>query len=426
VSIRLRLTGLYALLFLAAGAVLLAITYGLVDSAVTRRVGIFIARGPASSFEPSVFQRALAAYVQTQKLEDALLQELLVQSSIALGLTAVLTVGLGWVMAGRALRPVHRITATARRLSRENLHERIGLRGPQDELKDLADTFDAMLERLQTAFDSQHRFVANASHELRTPLAVQRTLIDVVLRDPSATRADLRATLAQLRDVVDRNDRLIDGLLLLARSERGLERTAPVDLEAETDQVVEQVGAEAAGKRVVIEPRTARAVATGDRALLRRLVENLVENAVRHNVEGGWVEVSLAEENGCALLRVANGGPAIASHEVPGLFEPFRRLGVERIGDGGMGLGLSIVQAIARAHGGSVGASAPASGGLVVTVRLPIGGANGSAHWSARAVPGLREAHVGPHERIGSGATTARRGRGGAPPPPPGAPTASA
>ena len=365
-SIRLRLTVLYALLFLAAGVVLLAITYGLVSSAVARRFQVLIASG-SGTVSPSVLDMARKAYAQGQEIQNAVLHDLLVQSSIALGITAVLTVGLGWIMAGRVLSPVHRITATARRLSRETLGERIALRGPQDELKDLADTFDAMLDRLQMAFESQHRFVANASHELRTPLAVQRTLIDVALRSPSE---DMRATLLELRDVVDRNGRLIEGLLLLARSERGLEAPELVDLGLETEEAVEQARAEASRQGVVIRYDTCRVVTSGERALLRRLVENLIENAVRHNVDRGWVEVSLRGESGNAALRVANGGAVIPPAEVPGLFEPFRRLGTERTNGGGMGLGLSIVQAIARAHGGAVSATAPATGGLVVTVRF--------------------------------------------------------
>jgi signal transduction histidine kinase len=369
-SIRLRLTVLYAMLFLGAGAVLLALTYGLVSRALAERFRIVIAEqsGHAGT---SLHRYVITADSYVRQLESGVLHDLLVQSSIALGLTAALSVGLGWVMSGRVLRPVHRITATARRLSRETLGERIALEGPQDELMELADTFDAMLDRLETAFESQHRFVANASHELRTPLAVQRTLIDVALRDPTAASDDLRSTLRQLRDVVDLNGRLIEGLLLLAGSERGLEGRERVDLGAVTAQVVEQVRLEADRKRLSLRPSADRVVAAGDRALLRRLVENLVENAVRHNVERGWVEVALRREAPGAVLMVANGGEVIPAGEVPGLFEPFRRLGPERT-NGGAGLGLSIVQAIARVHGGSVSASPLADGGLVVTVRLPI------------------------------------------------------
>jgi signal transduction histidine kinase len=326
--VRLRLTALYALLFVGAGAVLLGLTYGLVTRALAERFRVVITS--QRSLPPASFQRYVAAadsYVQ--HLQGDVLHELLVQSSIALGLTTVLIVGLGWVMAGRALRP------------------------------------------LELAFESQHRFVANASHELRTPLAVQRTLIDVALRDPDIEADDLRGTLRQLRDVVDLNHRLIDGLLLLARTDRGLEATEPVDLAVETAGVIERAHAEAAERCVAIRSSLGRAVTPGDRALLRRLVENLVENAVRHNVTHGWVEVWLHGDGPAAVLRVANGGRAIPEAEVPSLFEPFRRLDRERTGGAGVGLGLSIVQSIARAHGGSVSARAPSAGGLEVTVRLP-------------------------------------------------------
>jgi signal transduction histidine kinase len=327
-SVRLRLTALYALLFLGAGAVLLGLTYGLVTRALAERFRVVITSQrsvPATSFQRYV--SGADAYVQ--HLQNAVLHDLLVQSSIALGLTTVLIVGLGWVMAGRALRP------------------------------------------LEMAFESQHRFVANASHELRTPLAVQRTLIDVALRDPDIPTDDLRATLRQLRDVVDLNHRLIDGLLLLARPDRGLEDAEPVDLAAETARVIEHTRGEAGERCVAIRSCLGRAMVPGDRALLRRLVENLVENAVRHNVAHGWVEVSLGGEGPAAVLRVANGGEVIPEAEVPSLFEPFRRLRRERTEGAGVGLGLSIVQAVTRAHGGSVSARAPAEGGLEVTVRLP-------------------------------------------------------
>jgi signal transduction histidine kinase len=232
-----------------------------------------------------------------------------------------------------------------------------------------------MLDRLNRAFDSQRRFVANASHELRTPLATQRTLIDVSLRDRDAGREDLRATMRQLRDLVDGNDRLIESLLVLARSERGLERREPVDLPSLADRAVQQAAAEAERRHVALRCRAAPAVVDGDAALLERLAENLVQNAIRHNAAGGgWAEVTVRADHSWAVLAVANSGEPVPPTEVPALFEPFRRRGTERTDTGGVGLGLSIVRAVARAHGGTVLAEARPEGGLMVAAWLPLAG----------------------------------------------------
>ena len=213
------------------------------------------------------------------------------QSIVALGLMALASVGLGWAVAGRALAPLTRVTATARKLSQDNLHERLALGGPNDELKELADTFDAMLARLESAFESQRRFVANASHELRTPLAIQRTLVDVALADPDTSPADLRVMAAALRDAVDRSERLIDGLLVLARSEQGNVPREPVDLMAAAALALDQSAAEIAAGGLRVERALGPATVVGSRVLVERLVGNLVQNAVRHNQAGGWVKV---------------------------------------------------------------------------------------------------------------------------------------
>jgi hypothetical protein len=300
------------------------------------------------------------------------MSQLLTQSGIALGLMALASVGLGWLVAGRVLRPLQAITATARRLEGSTLHERINLQGPEDELKELADTFDQMLARLDTAFETQRRFVANASHELRTPLAIARTEVDVALADPEASPAELRAMAERVREASERSERLIEGLLTLARSERRLRAGEPVDLSLAAAEALSVARPEAERLGLRVSSVLGGAPVAGDRALLERLVANLVENAVRHNLAGGWLEVDTGLAGGRAVARVANGGRPIPPDQVAGLFEPFRRLGGDRTGsDRGAGLGLSIVRSVAAAHGGTAGARALPGGGLEVTVEVP-------------------------------------------------------
>ena len=391
-TIRLRLTLVYGGMFLAAGAVLLTLNYDLVQRGLNRQtgpVGIAIDPGlegpvpgsidfvrPAPSpgqivtADGTRLDEVLGAF--EVRLRDEALHELLVQSAVALGLMALASVGLGWVLAGRVLRPIQDMTAAARRLSGSNLHERLALEGPADELKELADTFDGMLARLEAAFESQRRFVANASHELRTPLAVQRTLVDVALADPDTSPEELRATAEAVRDAVDRSEHLIDGLLLLARSQQGVGATGPVELAAIAGHTLDQVAEEVRAAGVTVRRDLGPAEVTGNRILLERLTVNLVENAVRHNVRDGWVDITTASEGSRATLTVRNSGPRIAPEQVPGLFEPFRRLAGDRVDTGrGHGLGLSIVEAVATAHRGSVHAEALAGGGLSVVVSLP-------------------------------------------------------
>jgi signal transduction histidine kinase len=357
-TLRWRLTALYGALFLAAGVTMLTIVYVLLSGRIPRAPRIDI----GSAGVRREFRQALRVALTQQR--DRALHELVVGSLIALAIVTVVAGVLGWAVAGRALRPLRDITATAQRLSTNNLDERINLDGPPDELKELADTFDAMLDRLSGAFDAQRQFVANASHELRTPLTVQRAAIDVALDDPEPTVEKLRTMAIRLRDATDRNEHLIESLLTLARSQAGVERFDDVDLAA----VARAALTAAPARDVTVEPALQYAPARGDRALLERLAANLVDNALRHNVPAGWVCVETATDGHTAMLRVSNSGPMVPAELVEQLFTPFRRLDADRTGHG---LGLSIVAAIVAAHRGSRFARALPCGGLEITVVLP-------------------------------------------------------
>jgi signal transduction histidine kinase len=278
-----------------------------------------------------------------------------------------------WVLVGRVLGPLHAVTATARRLTAESLDTRTGLRDAHGEVAELAAGFDAMLDRLQAAFDAQRRFVANASHELRTPLSVLRTEVEVTLSDPAADVDELRRMGAVVRDATRRADDLISGLLLLAHAEGAeLVDVVPLDLAEVIGPSLALVRSPAADRGLRLQVRAAPAPTRGDPVLLERVAGNLLENAVRHNVTGGWVEVCTRSAAGAAELRVSSSGPEIARNRVAELFEPFRRGPVERTAAvRGSGLGLSIVRAIVIAHGGTVHAEPVPGGGLSVTVQLP-------------------------------------------------------
>jgi len=298
--------------------------------------------------------------------QNATLNTLLTQGAIALGLVALLGMGFGWLMAERALRPLARITETARRVAGRSLHERIALTGPRDEIKELADTFDSMLERLDRAFDSQRLFVGNASHELRTPLAINRTLIEVALGRSDAP-PEFRLLGDTLLAVNSRQERLLDGLLTVAHSEQGLTVREAVDLAEVTSHVLDQVPLNNLELRRDLTP----APTTGDPVLLERVAQNLVQNAVAYNVEGGWVDIRTEATDDAVRLTVTNTGPVVSPYEVPGLFEPFRRIR-DRVGSArGTGLGLSIVRSVALAHDGAATAAPRDGGGLVVRVTLP-------------------------------------------------------
>jgi signal transduction histidine kinase len=302
---------------------------------------------------------------------DHTLNTFLIESLTALGVMALLSIGLGWWISGRALKPVHRITDAARRLSGRNLHDRINLDGPNDELKELADTFDDMLSRLDGAFTSQRRFVANASHELRTPLATERVLVDEALANPNATVEELRTILEQLRANSVENERLINALLTLARSERGIDRWSAANLAASADAAIVRAGPEAVVKGVDLQADIHDAATAGDPGLLERLAGNLVDNAVRHNHPGGWVQVRTAAAGKQSYLEVTNSGPVIDPCVVPGLLQPFRRTSGERHSTTeGVGLGLSIVDAIVTAHHARLELRARPEGGLAVRVEF--------------------------------------------------------
>ena len=369
-TLRWRLTLVYGAVAVTVGLLLLVLSLVLVERALSvdfvnsRGVGVRLPSGQLltlSDFQASLRREAMG--------------RLLSQGLLALALLGAMGVGLSYYLAGRVLRPLQEITQAAQRLSAERLDARIDLSGPQDELKQLADTFDEMFGRLEASFEAQRRFVADASHELRTPLAVMRTEVDVALADPHATTDELRAAAGVVREATIRADRLVDSLLLLARSDRlevdGLALRERVELPQVAAQALAAVQAEAAARGLRIASSYAPAGVLGDSGLLERLAGNLVENAVRHNIDGGWLRVDTGTVEGRARLEVSSSGPVVPPESVAGLFEPFRRHGTARTSRRGAGLGLAIVRAVARAHGGTATATARPEGGLTVTVDLP-------------------------------------------------------
>ena len=376
-TIRLRLTLIYTGVFLVSAIALLTLGYLLVrhnlhhhhPSGGLNGIGLgldhhlFAAPGQT----PSADVRA-ALYLGYRQAAAAALHRLLLEYVGALVVMTAVSVGLGWWMSGRVLAPLRDIAATARRVSVENLGERIALQGPEDELKELADTFDGMLTRLDGAFASQRHFVANASHELRTPLAIMRTEVDVALADPDADVAELRRMGEAVRETIDRSESLIAALLFLARSEGVRGHEEPVDLTEVVAGCITDLhrGIEAAGITVTTDLRPA--IARGDSALLERMLANIIENGIRHNQPGGQLSVATRTVDGMAEVLVSNGGAVIDPDRVEGLTEPFRRLSRTT---GGFGLGLSIVRSVAEVHGGTIELVAPAEGGLRVRVRVP-------------------------------------------------------
>ncbi|MFC4500174.1 MULTISPECIES: sensor histidine kinase [Streptomyces] len=383
-TIRIRLTLLYGGMFLIAGILLLSIIYLLAAQALHEGSGqSFQISGSSLNITSSTCPKLDTAANQEQFTEflkqcDAAqrqhaLDDLLSRSLLALLGLAVIAFAFGYAMAGRVLSPLGRITRTARAVAGSDLSRRIELDGPDDELKELADTFDDMLERLQRAFTAQQRFVGNASHELRTPLAINRTLLEVHLSDPNAP-VEWQQLGKTLLATNERSEQLVEGLLLLARSDNQIVERKPVDLAEVAEQAVDQVHAEAEAKGVRIRGEQKPAVVQGNGVLLERIALNLVQNAVRYNVsEGGWVEVTTEVQHGQAILVVSNTGPVVPAYEIDNLFEPFRRLRTERTGsDKGVGLGLSIVRSVARAHGGHITAQPREGGGLMMRVALPV------------------------------------------------------
>ncbi|MFG2030202.1 sensor histidine kinase [Streptomyces sp. NPDC048825] len=380
-TIRIRLTLLYGGMFLIAGILLLSIIYLLAAQAldVGSNLPFKIVEGKVASetcnfpesAPPSEFNSAMNECVNLQRRHA--LDDLLSRSLLALLGLAVIAFAFGYAMAGRVLAPLGRMTRTARAVAGSDLSRRIELDGPDDELKELADTFDDMLERLQRAFTAQQRFVGNASHELRTPLAINRTLLEVHLSDPGAP-VELQQLGKTLLATNERSEQLVEGLLLLARSDNQIIERKAVDLAEVASQAIDQVRAEADANGVAIRGERAPVVVQGNGVLLERIALNLVQNAVRYNVpKDGWVEVTTQAQHGQAIFVVSNTGPVVPAYEIDNLFEPFRRLRTERTGsDKGVGLGLSIARSVARAHGGHISAEPREGGGLVMRVTLPI------------------------------------------------------
>jgi signal transduction histidine kinase len=392
---RLRLTVLYGCLFAVAGAGLLAVTFWLFERAtagtvtasgrsyrrvIRRLVCAAVRFGPSPPGKPRLGHPLTCGQLLNlqslalNRVHAIDLHTLLIQSAIALAVMAALAVALGWLVAGRVLRPLRVITATTRRISATSLHERLELAGPDDEFTELADTLNELLGRLEASFTAQRHFAVNASHELRTPLTLDRTLLQVALRDSAATVEQWRSTGQEVLASGRQQERLLEALLTLASSEAGLTHREPVDLPELTAAALRAASTKIERRRIEVETSISPARLLGDPDLIERLVANLLDNAVRHNVPGGTIEFSTAHPDGRAVLSVGNSGPVIPPAEVDRLFRPFQRLATARTSNGdGHGLGLSIVRAIATAHGADVTARARPEGGLHIEVSFPAG-----------------------------------------------------
>ena len=382
---RTRLAVFYAVLFLLAGAALLALTYTLAAAVL-----VPAARAPEKAIMATqLAQLGRCKPLPTTPVLDAkcnhliniigggsaargdALASLRIASAIGLVILALAATGLGWLASGRALRPVRAITEAARRASELQLGQRLALKGPDDELRQLADTFDVMLERLDAAFTSQKRFVANAAHELRTPLTAMRTAIEVTLSKPKRTPKQLEAMAARVQASVERAEAMVEALLALATSEGGATALEPTDLATAAEDALDATRAATDQREITVEAALAPAPTHGDRVLLERMIANLVENAVRHNHQGGWISVRTASDAEGATFEVANTGPTLRAEQIPSLFEPFARAKQRLDHADGVGLGLSIASAIARAHDAAISARPRLGGGLEVSVTIP-------------------------------------------------------
>lgn len=399
-TIRTRLTLIYAGAFFIAGAVLITVMYFQINQAIGQQLIVrsVLVNPPPNTEEPrgvTPFQLKLpsagedspvdhlltGAQAQMRDARTAALKRVMTVSILSLVGVGVFAALLGWLLAGQTLQPLRQVTLTVRGIADRNLHQRIAMQGPQDEIKDLADTLDDMLGRLDRAFDSQQRFIANASHELRTPLAINRTLVEVAMLKETRPDSPVQQLGGTLLAVNQRHEKLIDGLLMLASSEQEVADPQDADLAEIAGHVLSESVAMARAAGVELRPQLEAAPCRGDPVLLERLAQNLVENAIRYNIAAGWVSVATSTDaGGQACLTVENPGPVIPSYEVPRLFEPFRRLAsTERQADGsgslgrrGAGLGLSIVRAIVTSHGGSVQAAPREQGGLSIRIMLPV------------------------------------------------------
>jgi signal transduction histidine kinase len=373
-TLRLRLTLLYSSLFLALGAGLLALTYVLAARRITGTAPVPSELLPQPTpLPPSRASNtdSLAQLLHAQAAAD--LHQFLIQSGIAFSIIAVVTIVLGWVVAGRVLRPLQTMIATTRQISEENLHERLALPGPPDELKALGDTIDELLARLEAAFEGQRRFVANAAHELRTPLTMMRTSLDVAVGKPGPAPPEVTILAGKLHEGLNQADRLVESFLALARAQQGtLTDLTSVSLPQLVSATLAACSDAIAGRGLQVRQTLSNAGVIGSKTLLARLVENLIDNAIRYNTPGGFIGVTTADDGAAAHLVVESDGPFLDERKVQELGQPFRRLGADRTAvDGSIGLGLSIVAAIVAAHDGSLGLHARPEGGLQVVITLP-------------------------------------------------------
>jgi signal transduction histidine kinase len=383
--VRARLAVLYAVLFLLAGSALLALTYALLASRLPKPPPVAKVVPPNRQLlalckegklgGPQLLEKCKRAFAAgaragSENQRDQTLTTLLDVSLIGLGIATFASAALGWVVSGRVLRPVRSITETARRASELQLGERLALGGPDDELKELADTFDLMLERLDAAFASQKRFVANAAHELRTPLTAMRTAIEVTLTKPTRSPEQLEAMANRVKRSIEQAEAIVEALLTLASTELGRPAAESVDLATAAEDALDAAASAINERGLTVEAVLEPARASGDRVLLERMIANLVDNAVRHNNPGGWIGVSTNSEADTAVFEITNTGPRVSEEEIPVLFEPFARA-AERINSAdGVGLGLSIANAIAIAHGATITAHSRPEGGLQIAVAI--------------------------------------------------------
>ena len=380
---RTRLAVFYSALLLLAGAGLLVLTYALLSSVLLpapaslpknltpREAELAPLCKPLPTAPPLLAEcKRFIDGLGSGPAREHTLAELRLASLIALGLLGIGSVALGWLAAGRALAPVRSITEAARQASQLRLGQRLALTGRDDEFKQLADTFDVMLERLDDAFTSQKRFVANAAHELRTPLTAMRTAIEVTLSKPARTPEQLEAMAARVKRAVEQAEATIEALLALATSELGPTSREPIDLATAAEDALDAGNAAIGERRLTVEAALAPAATHGDRVLVERMIANLVENAVRHNHTGGWIGIRTTRQGDRAVFEIANSGPSVSAEQIPALFEPFARAEQRLDHSDGVGLGLSIASAIARAHGTTITARPRAGGGLEMSVAI--------------------------------------------------------
>jgi signal transduction histidine kinase len=381
--LRTRLALFYSLLFLVAGVALLALIYALatkllvpgpppLDKLTPQEQAILGLCKPMPTTQPLLgqCQHVLAVLASRSGIGTGL-TAIRIASVVGLGVVVVAAAGLGWLLAGRTLAPVRSITEAAQRASELRLGQRLALPGPEDELKQLADTFNLMLERLDAAFTSQKRFVANAAHELRTPLTAMRTAIDVTLSKPERTPRQLEKMAEQVRDSIDGAEATIEALLTLATSELGTTASETLDLATAAEDALDSASARIDQQNITVDAALDPAPTRGDRVLLERMIANLVENAARHNRFGGWIKIRTYKQDGSAVFEVANTGPEVSAEQLPRLFEPFARANERLDFHDGVGLGLSIAEAIARAHAAVISARPRPEGGLQLSITLP-------------------------------------------------------